>query len=598
MSVKYDDSSIKVLSDIQHVRMRASMYISTDRPSYQMWSEIADNAVDEAMNGFATSIIMDIDYDNSKISITDNGRGLPQGINKTLNKPTIEIIYAKLNAGGKYDQEAYNTSGGLNGVGSTVVNALSSNFHVITWRDAQVSEIWFSKGEKVDYKTYVDKKYKGSGTTVDYTIDTEHQLFTDKLIDYKKDIEDKLTLTKTLFPSVNITYNGVDVKPTLFKEFLIVTKEPLLENPIYLEDKSRNLMVALNWSIDTNRSTQRSYCNSIFTVNGGDHEKAVYDAVSELLGSDALYGINIAISVNYPAVEFDSQAKTKAISKAMKSEIKEIIYTQLKSYLRKNQSIKEQITSLIKKKRQALDHRNNKSNVKRDKKSTFLNALGDTAFADCTTKDRSEAELFIVEGNSAAGSARQSRNVNTQAVAPLRGKFINSYNNSIESLFKNKEVQMLLSSIDCGCFNDVNVARSRYGKIVIMADADADGYNIVCLLLSFFMNVVPDLIKEGYIYVALPPLYGTYDKKSGSFIPITTESVRNEYLNKGYEITRMKGLGEMNPDELSMACMDPNTRSIVKVNYTNNSDKIVEKIMGGDSGARKELLIRTGVLSE
>lgn len=592
----YDDASIKVLDDRTHIRMRSSMYISTDRPSYQMWSELADNAVDEAMNGYATEIKFNIDYENSIISVEDNGRGLPQGMNSTLNKPTIEVIYGKLNAGGKYDQESYNTSGGLNGVGSTVCNALSSEFHAKTWRKGSVVEISFKYGEKVDYKIYNDSSYKKSGTIVTYKIDLDHPLFTDKLIDYKKDIEDKIALTKTLFPNVIIYYNGKEVQPVDFRNFLILSKEPLLDNPIYLEDKSYK--VAINWSVDTNRSSQRTYCNSIFTANGGDHEKAIYDVVSDVLGSDALYGINIAVSINYPAVEFDSQAKTKAISKDMKNFLKESVTSQLKSYFRKNPDCKDKVVSLIKKKRQALDHRNNKSSVRRDKKSTFLNALGDTSFADCTTKDRSQAELFIVEGNSAAGSARQSRNVDTQAIAPLRGKFINSYNNSIEALFKNKEVQMLLSSIDCGCFNDVNIAKSRYSKIIIMSDADPDGFNIACLLLSFFMNVAPELIKEGYIYVALPPLYGTYDKKTNKFIPIHTEEERNKYLKEGYIITRMKGLGEMNPDELSMACMDPNTRSIVKVNYTPGCDKVVERIMGGDSSARRELLIRTGVLSE
>lgn len=592
----YDDSSIKVLSDVEHIRKRSSMYISTDRPSYQMWSELADNAVDEAMNGYATEIKFNIDYENSIISVEDNGRGLPQGMNSTLNKPTIEVIYGKLNAGGKYDQESYNTSGGLNGVGSTVCNALSSEFHAKTWRKGSVVEISFKYGEKVDYKTYNDSSYKKSGTIVTYKIDLDHPLFTDKLIDYKKDIEDKIALTKTLFPNVTMYYNGEEVHPVDFRSFLILSKEPLLEDPIYLEDKSYK--VAINWSEDTNRSTQRTYCNSIFTANGGDHEKAIYDVVSDVLGSDALYGINIAVSINYPAVEFDSQAKTKAISKDMKNYLKEAVTSQLKSYFRKNPDCKDKVVTLIKKKRQALDHRNNKSSVRRDKKSTFLNALGDTSFADCTTKDRSQAELFIVEGNSAAGSARQSRNVDTQAVAPLRGKFINSYNNSIEALFKNKEVQMLLSSIDCGCFNDVNIAKSRYSKIIIMSDADPDGFNIACLLLSFFMNVAPELIKEGYVYVALPPLYGTYSKKTGKFIPIPTEEERNKYLKEGYVITRMKGLGEMNPDELSMACMDPDTRSIVKVIYTPGCDKVVERIMGGDSSARRELLIRTGVLSE
>lgn len=590
----YNDSSIKVLSDIEHIRHRSSMYISTDRPSYQMWTEIADNAIDEAMNGYADTIRFDINYDSSLISVEDNGRGLPQGMNEELNKPTIFAVYQKLNAGGKYDQESYGMSGGLNGVGSTVINALSKELNVITWRGSSVVLASFSYGETVSYDKHVDKQYSGHGTKVSYTIDTDHQLFTDSLKDYENEIEDKIHLLKTLLPDVNFFYNGKEVKVKDFRDFLVLSKEPLLDQSILLEYK--NMMVALNWSKDTNKSTERSYCNSIYTHNGGDHVKAVYDAVCDILGPDASYGINIAISVMYPAVEYDSQAKTKAISKDMRNWVKDTLTSDLKSYLRKNSDIKDSIVSLIKYKRNELNKRNNKSNAKRDKKSSFINALGDSAFADCTTKDRSEAELFICEGNSAAGSLRQARNVSTQAVAPLRGKFINSYTNGIDSLLKNKEVQMLLSSIDCGAFQDVNVNKSRYGKIIICTDADPDGQNISCLLLSFFMFVAPELIDKGYVYLAQPPLYGTFDK--GKFIPVYTEDLKNKYLSKGYSITRFKGLGEMSPDQLNISCMEPSTRKIVQMTSSSDCSKMIERIMGGDSSARRNLLIETGVLVE
>lgn len=592
--MKYDDSSIKVLSDIEHIRTRASMYISTDRPSYQMWTEIADNAIDEAMNGYADTIKFDINYSNNQISVEDNGRGLPQGMNDELNKPTIFAVYQKLNAGGKYDQESYSVSGGLNGVGSTVINALSKELNVVTWRNSSVVSASFSRGETISYDKHKDSTYTGSGTKVSYIIDTDHQLFTDSLKDYEKEIEDKIYLLKTLLPNVNFVYNGNEIKVKDFREFLILSKDPLLDKSILIENK--NLLVALNWSKDTNKSTQRTYCNSIYTHNGGDHEKAVYDALNELLGPDSSYGLNIAVSAMYPGVEYDSQAKTKAISKDMRVWIKGLLITELKYYFKKNPDVKESIVSLLKYKRNELNKRNNKSSVRRDKKTSFLNALGNSNFADCTTKDRSEAELYIVEGNSAAGSARQARDVNTQAVAPLRGKFINAYTNGIDSILKNQEVGMLLSSIDCGIFQDVNVNKSRYGKIIIMADADPDGHNIVSLLLSFFMNITPDLVEKGYIYIALPPLYGTYDK--GKFIPINSIELRDEYLSKGYSIMRFKGLGELNPDELAVTCMNKDTRSLIKVSSTEECARIVEEIMGGDSSKRKELLRDTGVFIE
>ena len=592
---EYNDNSIKVLSDIEHVRLRPSMYISTDRPSYQMWTEIADNAVDEAMNGYADDIRFFVDYENNRITVQDNGRGLPQGMNKDLNKPTIFAIYQKLNAGGKYDQESYSVSGGLNGVGSTVVNALSKELRVLTWRDTSVAEASFKYGQTEEYNTYNDPQWRGKhGTRVEYQIDTDLPLFTDSLKDYEQDIINKVSLLKTLMPKVTIWYNGKEVNARDFREFLQLTKEPLLEESILIETKKYSL--ALNWSKDTNRSTQNAYCNSIFTPNGGDHVNGVHNAVAEIFGFDVLYGINVAISVNYPGVEYDSQAKTKAISKEMKQYLTESVNSELKSYLRKNPSVKDDISALVKYKRDEINKRNNKSNVRRDRKSTFLNTLGVSGFADCTCKDRSRAEIFFVEGNSAAGSAKQARNIDTQAILPLRGKFINAYTADVASLLKNAEVATIVSSIDAGIFQDVNVKKSRYSKLIIFTDADEDGKNIACQLIAFFMHTMPEMIEEGYLYLALPPLYGTYEGKK--FIPIHDEDTKNEYLKKGYSIQRYKGLGEMNPEQLKISCMDPETRHIVRIDKSPECSSMVNKVMGADSSYRRQLLIEMGILVE
>lgn len=590
--MSYNDDSIKVLSDIEHIRHRSSMYISTDRPSYQMWTEIADNAVDEAMNGYATEIKFDIDYDKSHIIVIDNGRGLPQGENKDLKKPTIYAIYQKLNAGGKYDQGSYAYSGGLNGVGSTVVNALSKRLSVTTWRGTSVVRAKFEYGQDKGYEKYVDPQFVGHGTMVGYTIDTDHELFTDKLSDYKTEIENKIYLLKTLMPEVTIYYNNEEIHPRDFREFLQLSAESLLDKSILI--KTKNYTVALNWSKDTNRGTQVSYCNSIFTPNGGDHVIGIHNAIIDILGSDSMYGLNLALSVKYPAVEYDSQAKLKAISKEMKAHLTETFIPELKYYLRKNPEIKEEITNLIKYKRNEINKRNNKGNVRRDRKSSFLNSLGVSGFADCNTKNREEAELYIVEGNSAAGSAMQARDVETQAILPLRGKFINAYTADVASLLKNAEVATIVSSIDAGIFQDVNVKRSRYNKIIIFSDADEDGKNIACLLISFFMNTMPELIEEGYLYLALPPLYGTYENKE--FIPINDESTKDYYIEKGYPITRYKGLGEMNPEQLRISCMAPETRQLVRIDKSAECEEMVKRIMGSDTRYRRELLISEGIL--
>lgn len=589
----YNDSSIKVLSDIEHVRLRPSMYISTDRPSYQMWTEIADNAVDESMNGYANKIIFTLDYDENYISVEDNGRGLPQGMNKDLNKPTIFAIYQKLNAGGKYDQESYAYSGGLNGVGSTVVNALSKDLKVETWRGNDIVTVKFQYGQEVDYtKGKCDNLSTKSGTRVQYHIDTDLPLFTDSLKDYEKEIINKVSLLKTLMPKVTIIYNGEEVKARDFREFLQLTKDPLLEESILIE--TRKYSLALNWSKDTNKSTHNTYCNSIYNPGGGDHLNAIYDAVTDIFGTDGCYGINVALSINYPGVEYDSQAKTKAVSKEMKQFLKESATDGLKAYFRKNSNVKDKITELIKFKRNEINKRNNKSNVKRDRKSTFLNTLGVSGFADCNTKNRETAELFIVEGNSAAGSAIQARDVNTQAVLPLRGKFINAFTSDAASLLKNAEVATIVSSIDVGIFDDVNIRKSRYNKVIIFTDADEDGKNIACLLISFFLATMPELVEAGMLYLALPPLYGTHEGKK--FIPINDEDTKNKYLKKGYQITRYKGLGEMNPEQLAIACMNPDTRSIIRVDESPECIEEVRKIMGSDTTYRRKILKDEGIL--
>lgn len=593
MTSQYNDDSIKVLDDISHIRKRSSMYIDTSRPSYQMWTEIADNAVDEAMNGYADKIIFNIDYDKSYIAVADNGRGLPQGINKDLNKPTIFAIYQKLNAGGKYDQDSYIMSGGLNGVGSTVVNALSKKLTVESWRGPDMIYAEFEYGKEINYGKTTTKKLKNdTGTRVMYTIDTEHPLFTDKLSDYEQEIINKVHLLKTLMPNVTILYNGEEVKARDFREFLQLSNDPLLEESILIETK--NYSVALNWSKDTNRTTQVSYCNSIFTPNGGDHVNGIHNAVIDIFGTDSMYGINLALSVKYPKVEFDSQAKTKAISKDMKSYLTESFISEFKSYLRKNTDVRDKIAELIRHKRNELNKRNNKSNVKRDRKSTFLNTLGVSGFADCNTKNREEAELYIVEGNSAAGSAKQARNVETQAVMPLRGKVLNVLNSDVKSILNNREISTIYANLDTGIFEDFNIKKSRYNKVIIFTDADEDGKNIACLLIALFMTLSPELVEQGYLYLALPPLYGTYEGKK--FIPINDEETKNEYLKKGYSITRYKGLGEMNPEQLKIACMDPTTRQIVRIDKSPECDKRVKEIMGSDTSHRRILLQEAGIL--
>lgn len=599
MGNKYDDSSIQVLNDIEHIRLRSSMYISTENPSFQMFDEIFSNALDEVINGYSNYIDINIDYDNDIVEITDHGRGLPQGENSDTGKTTIEVIYGKLNAGGKYDRESYAVSGGLNGVGSCVVNALSEYLIVYTWRADYSVNVKFEKGalESIswhDEKGLPSKLGSKSGTKVTFRLDTDHKLFVeDRLKDHKKIIEDKIKLVKTLLPDIKIIYNGTYPESRGFDTFVPPTKEYLLDRPLVYTSKTLDL--AINWGLDNNRLEDLSYCNFIYNKNGGDHVRGVHDAISEYFNdNDALLGIKIALSVFYPDVEYDSQSKIRAVSKDLRQFTKSKTLDFIKKYFKDNPKDKDAVLSMIRSKRAAIDKRNNKGNVIRNRKSSFLSSLGVDGFSDCTTTNRSEAELYICEGLSAAGSLKQARDVKTQAVLPLRGKVINAYTSDVAQLLKNKEVVSLVSNIDTGIFDDVNTRKSRYGKIIICTDADDDGKDIAVQLLALFMRMMPELIEEGFIYLASPPLYGTTIK--GKFIPIHDEDTKDKYLSKGCYVQRYKGLGEMNPDQLYAAVMDGATRRLVNVTMSEGCPKVVGELAGGNSKYRRDLLEDMGVL--
>ena len=588
----YNEDSIKVLSDIEHIRLRSSMYIDSSRPTHQMFNEIFDNALDEAMNGHATEISVAIDYEANTCTITDNGRGIPQGKNKDLDLPTPQVIYTKLNSGGKYDRDSYGFSGGLNGVGSVCVNALSKEFVVSTWRDFGMIHMYCRQGHMT---RYVGEPYtpKDSGTCVFFSPDREHKFIFDRFEDYKSDIEDRLHLMKSLLPNVTFNYNGVSIEEKPFTSFLKEPVVPLFEEPIYLEYK--DLKVAINWSTENNKYLTKCFCNSVYNPNGGDHEKGIYDAITEAFGSaDYSLGVSFAVSALYPDVEFDTQVKLKALSKDMRAHIKETFSWLLKKYFKMHPEEKTKLDELISSKRRAIDKKNNKSTIKRNRRSSFLNNLGVSGFSDCTTKNRELAELYICEGNSAAGSAIQARNVEVNAILPIRGKIINALTSDVASLFKNAEVSTIMSSINAGTFDDVDIRNSRYGKVIIFSDADEDGKNIACLILSLFATMMPELVDAGMLYLALPPLYGTYVKKQ--WIPIYDEETKDKYSNQGYEIQRYKGLGEMNPEQLRIACMNPETRNIVQIKSTPDCYDIIKNVMGGSSKYRKELLRNLGVL--
>lgn len=594
----YNDESIRVLSDIDHIRLRYAMYINTDTPSLQMFEEIFSNSMDEVMNGYASQIDVIIDYEEDKVTIIDNGRGIPQGMNETLKVPTIQVIYGKLNAGGKYNTDSYGVSGGLHGVGSCVVNALSELLFVESWRPEGRIMVRYSKGNLLEYESFDFKKdpITGTGTQVTFKIDKDHEIFNeDRLINHKEDIERRLALSVTLFPDLVIVYNGEIVERGDLTQF-IPKDTYLIPEPIIIRGKG--LDVCIDWTDSLRWGSYTSYCNMINTTSGGDHVKAVEEAViSALTSREAILGMNMFISVMYPNVAYTSQSKDKAKSKEMYQYIYNLIYSKLKDLFKSNPELKETLSKMVASKIERLDRKNNRKQIsKKDRKSSFLSSLDQGGFADCTTKDRSKAELTLCEGLSAAGSLKQARDPKFQAVMPLRGKFINAYNSDLKSILQNKEAATIIQSLGTGILDETDLSKKRYSKIIIFSDSDEDGKDIACQLIAFFARMIPQVLTSGMLYLAIPPLYGTTVK--GEFIPIHTEEDKEKHLKMGHYVQRYKGLGEMMPEQLKVTSLDTDTRRLIKIQVNETSLSVVEKIMGGDSRNRKSLLIEMGVFKE
>ena len=589
----YDDSSIKVLSDIEHIRKVPLMYISANTPSLQMFEEIFNNSLDEALNGFAKIISIHVDYVSNTIEIIDDGRGLPQGVNETLKIPTIEAIYCKLNAGGKYDQDSYAVSGGLHGVGSCVVNALSSKMEVETWRSGNGVRYLFERGIKV--KSSKKSGYaQGHGTRVTYTLDDTVDLFRDDPLDHHEhDIVTRLNLIATLYKNISFMYNGSEVKGGNLRELLPDVKY-FLKDPIEIDLKDFKLI--LNWTDSVRYGSYDSYCNLIHTTLGGDHIAGFEESVKRVFGSDeSILGINVILSVAYPQVKFEGQAKGRAKSKELKQYVSDKVYTELRRYMREHTNEFNDLTYLFKSKRDILDMRAHKRRVSKvDRRSNFLTNLDTGGFVDATTTDRSLAELFTCEGLSAGGSLKQARDVETQAVMPLRGKIINAYNSSVSQVLQNKEIATIINAMGCGVKSDFNLKNCRYNKIVHYGDPDPDGLSIACEFISFFAVYMPDIIRNGMLYVAVTPLYSTEYK--GEFIPIYDEKTRDRYLSKGCKISRNKGLGEFNASDF-VAFMRPETRHLIQVDPGSDLS-LIEHYMGGDSSNRLNLLKELGIYRE
>ena len=618
----YDSSSIEYLEGLEGVRKRPAMYIGSTNTyglHHLVW-EIVDNAVDEALNGYGNKITVTINKDGS-LSVLDEGRGIPVDIHKKTKMPAVQLIFTTLHSGGKFSEQAYKSSAGLHGVGSAVTNALSLFCDVTVYKDGKINHIRFENGGKLKQPLEVLGTTLKHGTLV--TFKPDPKIFS--TVEFKWDtIYNHLQESAYLLKKVHFILKDERTKNEAefyyengLREYIenLNQSKQVLGPVIDFSDETNNISIelAFQYCLEDYNETIYSYVNNVRTRDGGTHEsgfktgitKAVNDFAEannllrnkqKLEGSDIREGLTAIVSLRMPEsiLEFEGQTKGKLGTQQALSAVSNLIYTKFTYYLNEN---KEFASNLIRKcidsQTARLEARKAKEEV-RNKKRKETVILSDK-LTPAHVKDYELNELFIVEGDSAGGSAKKGRNPKTQAILPLRGKPLNTDSITMDRLLKNEEIATIINTIGAGYGSNFDIDNIHYGKIIIMTDADTDGAHIQTLLLTFFYHYMKPLINAGKVFVAVPPLYRVY-KGSGKDYKYRYAWDDNELneakkeIGKGYSITRYKGLGEMDPNQLKESTMDPKHRLLLQVNIDDPLvvDQRVSILMGKDSSLRKK----------
>ncbi|UUX91876.1 DNA topoisomerase (ATP-hydrolyzing) subunit B [Methanoplanus endosymbiosus] len=624
----YNASNITVLEGLDPVRERPAMYIgSTDtRGLHHLIYEVVDNAVDEALAGICNNISVTINSDGS-CTVTDDGRGIPVDVmDEQEGKSALEVVMTVLHAGGKFDKNTYQVSGGLHGVGVSVVNALSTFLNVEIHRDGYIHEMGFERGlvaKPLSSRVNASSTGPEHGTKITFMPDP--LIFETVTFDY-----DVLShrMRELAFLNSGIRIEIADKRDDFedvfhyeggLKEFvhhLISGKDPIHKDVIYLhtsdEPNKVEVEVALQYS-SAYSETILTFVNSVNTREGGTHLEGLKSALTRainktakdnnllkgistpLRGEDVREGLNTVISIKIAEPQFEGQTKMRLGNSNVKGIVDSLVYQSLIEYFEENPKV---IQIIVQKALGAAKAREaaRKARELARRKSTLEGGGLPGKLADCSERDPAKSEVYIVEGDSAGGSAKQGRSRLFQAILPLRGKILNVEKASPHKILKNTEIQALISAIGCGVGESFNVEKARYHHIILMTDADVDGAHICTLLLTFFYRYMPDLIENGYIYIAQPPLYRIAKGKTEKYA-FREEEMREavaEYGDKGVSIQRYKGLGEMNADQLWDTTMNPETRVLKQVDIMDATyaDEIFSKLMGDDVDARREFIMR------
>ena len=622
---EYGADQIQILEGLEAVRKRPGMYIGTtsSRGLHHLVYEIVDNAVDEALAGFCDTIDVTINEDNS-ITVIDNGRGIPVGINHKAGIPAVEVVFTILHAGGKFGGGGYKVSGGLHGVGASVVNALSEWLEVEVYHGGKVYKQRYERGKTMyPLKIVGDCPSDKHGTKVTFLPDKT--IFEETVYDYdtlKIRLRETAFLTKNL--KIILRDDREDKKEKVFhyeggiKEFVTYLNRsnvPLYDNVIYCEGKKDNVLVEVAMQHnDSYTENIYSFVNNINTPEGGTHltgfrnaltktfndygrkNKLLKDSEPALTGEDIREGLTAIISVKIEEPQFEGQTKQKLGNSEARGAVDSVVSEQLTYFLEQNPSVAKTIIE-----KSVLAQRARAAARKaRDltRRKTVLDGLSlPGKLADCSSKHPEECEIYIVEGDSAGGSAKDARNKITQAILPLRGKILNVEKARLDRIYGNAEIKSMITAFGTGIHEDFDISKLRYHKIIIMTDADVDGAHISTLLLTFIYRFMPELIKQGYVYLAQPPLY-KIEKNKRVWYAYSDEELNNILKEIGRDqnnkIQRYKGLGEMDAEQLWETTMDPEHRVLLRVTMneemTSEIDLTFTTLMGDQVEPRREFI--------